>query len=220
MHQRTRMITLFDLNGTLLNDMPIWYGAISKVFEICRIKPVSIAEYFLELEQNHGNFWPIYYSRGVCLEKEEMNNIYQAEYASHLDEIELSPGAADALQTLADLQIPTGIITMQIPSLFEPLLKRLDLRRFFGERIFTDISDKKQAIQYLAGQASVPIQNCLYVGDAPSDVHHAKKAGATAVAYLNGYIPKNLVMAAEPHYAISHFQELTTLVKELLGGNK
>lgn len=216
MRQDAKLIVLFDWNGTLLNDMLVWHKSINKVFEICGVKPIGVAEYFRELGENNGDYWPIYYKRGVCMKKEEMSAIYRAEYASHMNEIELSPGAVDALQKLEDVGITLGIITMQIPCLFEPLICRLDLRRFFGERIFTDITDKKTILQDIARREGVPARNCLYVGDSPSDTTHALNAGATAVAYLNDYIPQDLVLAAGPHHAIAHFNELPPLVEMLL----
>src|SRR3989344_1581322 len=100
MHQ-PKLLVAFDVNGTLFDDMLFWWAAISKVFEVYGVKPPTPEEYFCELEQNRGNFWQIYISRGIPAEKKEvqerMNSIYQKEYESHFNTIELSSKAPEVL---------------------------------------------------------------------------------------------------------------------------
>lgn len=221
----------FDLNMTLLDDALVWYASVSKVCEVYGVKPFTFAEYFRELEENHGNFWPIYQRRGIPVEelgvKDRMNDIYQEEYRSRMNEIELSPGAPETLLTLKKMGGLLGIVTTQIPTLVEPLMERLSLHKLFDDcRIFTNVSEKAQKIIQLSEEAGVPLNRCFYLGDAPSDMHAAKRAGAKAVLYTpkhrpkNMHLPDNLIAAIAYDFSILHFSELPPLVEEILRENK
>ena len=68
-------------------------------------------------------------------------------------------------------------------------------------------------IKELVASEGIALNHCLYIGDTPSDIRSAHKAGATAVAYLNGYVPKFLVNAAKPDYTIRDLKELLTIIE-------
>jgi beta-phosphoglucomutase-like phosphatase (HAD superfamily) len=43
-------IMLFDWNGTILDDIPIWYESVKEIFRVFGKRPPTIAEYFRELK--------------------------------------------------------------------------------------------------------------------------------------------------------------------------
>jgi HAD superfamily hydrolase (TIGR01509 family) len=207
-----KKMVLFDWNGTLIADMPIWRKSIEKIFELHDVKPPSNEEYFKKAEE-FGNFEKIYQSLGINLSRKELDKIYHGEYQRHFDEIELSSGVKKTLASLKQKRIIMGIVTIQLKSLLDPLFSKFGLKEYFDE-VITDATKKNTLIVHLYILRKVKPQNCYYVGDSPSDIRQAKNAGVKSIAYLHGYIPKELMLAAKPDFVISDFKEIEKIVKK------
>ncbi|OHA63938.1 MAG: hypothetical protein A2667_01210 [Candidatus Wildermuthbacteria bacterium RIFCSPHIGHO2_01_FULL_47_27] len=216
-------MVLFDWNMTLINDGPVWYGAVRKVFEAYG-KQAPAAEIFLqELAEHDASLVQTYALWDIQLNSEEKirraRKIYSYGYYARINEVELSAGAAESLESLRGMGISMGIISGEIVCIFKALMDRFNLWPFFDNRIFLQVENKSEKILQLLRRDLVLPERCLYVGDAPSDIRYAKRASVTSVAYLNGCVSgnlKNLIAAAEPHYAISHFCELLPLAEKIL----
>ncbi len=204
-------LVLFDWNGTLIDDMPIWYKSIKKIFELHNVTPPSVGDYFKMLE-SAKSYTEVYNSLGINLPQNELDRIYQEEYQKHLQDIQLSPGAKEVFDILTDKKVVLGIITTQLQPLFDPIFLRLRLEKYF-KHVIIEVQKKSTAILHLCALERINPENCYYVGDSPSDIRNAKKAGVQALAYLNGYIPEELISATNPDFTISHFQELPKLIK-------
>ncbi len=203
-------MVIFDWNGTLIDDIPIWYDSIKKIFKLHDINPPSIGDFFRKLEMVKS-YTEIYNSSGINLSKEELDQIYQKEYQKHLQEIRLSPGVKETLNILKQKRAVLGIITIQLGPLFDPIFLRLNLKKYFKE-VIVEAREKSNIILHLCAFERIRPENCYYVGDSPSDIRQAKKAEVKSIAYLNGYIPKDLILKAEPDFVISNFEELPKLI--------
>lgn len=205
-------LVLLDWNGTTIDDMPIWYKSIKKIFELHNANPPSIGDYFRMLE-SAKSYTEVYNSLGINLSQNELDRIYQEEYQKHLQDIQLSPGAKGVLDILTNKKVVLGIITTQLRPLFDPIFLHLGLEKYF-KYVIIEVQKKSTVILHLCAIERIKPENCYYIGDTPSDIRHAKKAGVQAGAYLNGYIPEDLISTAHPDFTISHFQELPKLIKK------
>jgi Predicted phosphatases len=120
-------------------------------------------------------------------------------------------GVRTVLRTLAARGIIIGIITMQKDFLVLPLLIKFGINYCFNYLEFNTF-DKKAAIQKILAKENVDPQECCYVGDAPSDIRHGKKAGVKTAAFLSGYIPEDLLLKAEPDFTIRNFAEILQVI--------
>lgn len=199
---------LFDWNGTLLDDMPVFYGAVKEVFRTFSLKPPTIEEYFRGLE---GDYLAIYRTRGIMASREELNAIYQSYYESHINEAVLSPGVKKVLEYLVQRGIIIGLVTIQEESLALPLMEKFGIHQLFHYTKF-HVLDKKTAIQDILRNTHINPCDCCFVGDSPSDIRQAREAGVRAIAFLNGYIPNDLVMNSQPDIVISNLEEIITMI--------
>lgn len=197
-------IILFDWNGTLIDDIPIWYESVKEVFFTFNRQPPTIAEYFSELE---GDYLEIYRSCGVTSSREDLNAIYEPLYEARVHEANLFSGVEKTLRTQQDHGTTMGIITAQKESLVSPLLSKFNLNQFLTYREYHAL-DKKTTIQRILEKERVDPQECCFVGDAPSDIRHGKRAGVATVALLSGYVPAYLLLNAEPDLCIFSIEEL------------
>ena len=203
-------IVLFDWNGTLFNDTSVWYDSVKETFRVFGKEAPSLEDYIKAFE---GDYLEVYRARGINVSREELNAIYEAYYENHMWRPELAKNAKNVLRALSDRNIFVGLITAQPRNLVLPLLEKLEIAHYFRFRSFHCLDKKETIKKVLEIENGLP-ENCFYVGDSPSDIKHAKKAGVKAVAYINGYIPLDLISAAAPDYTINNFSEVLDIIEK------
>ena len=204
-------IILFDWNGTLLDDIPIWYASICEIFKNYGKMPPTIAEYFQELE---GDYLKIYRSRGIEASRDEINAIYETHYESLIRAATLFPDVCDTLESIANKGIIMGLITAQKEFLVTPLLEKFGLSHLFKYCEF-HVLDKQLTIRQILEKEKAAPQECCLVGDAPSDIRHAKKADIVSAAFFTHYIPDALLIDAEPHFMIFDFKDIINITEKM-----
>lgn len=203
-------LVLFDWNGTLFNDISIWYGAVKETFWFFGKEPPTIAQYFKELE---GDYASVYKSRGIEASRDELNAIYEPRYESRMNEALLFPGAVVILEFLAQRGKIIGLVTGQKEFLTSPLLNKFGIDIFFRYREF-HVTNKKEAINMVLKKSGISPDNCCYIGDTPSDIKHAKQAGVIPIAFANGYLPEYLLINIKPQFIIHSLEELKNIVAD------
>lgn len=201
-------LVLFDWNGTLLDDTLLWYDVVQEVFRVFGKQPPALEQYFRELE---GDYFIIYTSRGIDVTREELNEIYDTFYRARMNEAQLMPGAQEVLQTLQDKNHVLYLVTGQHEHLVFPLLERFGIVSYFQCSKY-HVIDKTSATKEILQAENIEPRNCFYVGDTPSDMRHAKKAGVVSIAFLGGYIPNELIASAQPDYRISQLRDILMIV--------
>lgn len=201
-------IALFDWNGTLLDDIPIWYAAVCEIFRVYDKKPPTIAEYFREYT---GDYLAVYRTRGITASREELNAIYAPYYATHIVHAKLFPGTKRTLRLLADRGITLGIVTAQQESLVVPLLEKFGLDGIFRDHAYHAL-DKVATIRRILAEAGVSAEECVFVGDSPSDVRNGVKTGVVTVALVGKYIPEDLIDLAGLKHKIHRLNELLAII--------
>lgn len=208
MGNQTKLV-LFDWNGTLLDDTPIFWEAVRATFSAFGVEPPTMEEYFRELD---GDYLDSYRARGITALREELNAVYEPYYEEHVGTVELSGGALKTLQALRDGGVMRGLVTLQKESLTRPLMKQFDIDGFFLYHAFHALK-KDEAIRAILAQAGADPRDCFFVGDTPSDIRHANRAGVHSVAFVNGHVPGDLISLADPDFAIRDMRELLHIVE-------
>lgn len=206
-----RKMILFDWDGTLVKNIPIVFASALEVLRTYK-KPtnVTMREYISELNNSNGSYIEFYRARGVTASREEINRIFFAHYAKSESLVNLENNVFQILSLLQDEHI-TGLITAQNEFAVRPLIKRFGIENLFC-LLYFHIIDKSSVISRLLFEQEIHPQNCLYVGDTPSDIRHAKKAGVRSVAFLNGHVPYDLLMVEKPHHQIRDIIELLDII--------
>ena len=200
-------LVLFDWNGTLLDDIPIWYEAVKETFKCFGKEPPTVEQYFKELE---GDYASIYKSRGIEASRDEMNAVYEPYYERRMNEATLFPDTCAILEFLAQKGKILGLITGQKEYLTSPLLDKFGINAFFRYREF-HVTNKKEVISIILKKTGISHDNCCYVGDTPSDIRHAKQAGVISIALASGYLQEGLLINAEPQFIIHNLEELKNI---------
>ncbi len=200
---------LFDLNGTLLDDLKLIIEASSEVLVSFKKKPLTWDDYFKALQQK--DYMNIYRSRGIRASRKKCIEIYLNHYRKHAHTICLSKNVVKTLASLKRRRVKLGVITTQQEEFVKPILEKLGIVKYFVV-IESHVLDKTGLIKKLIKESNMDPGNCYYVGDTPSDIKQAQRAGVKSVAFLNGLVPIGLMVKEKPDHLIRDMIELVDIV--------
>lgn len=205
---KIRMV-LFDLNGTIFDDTQIWFDSVESVFNNFGLEPPSIADFFRSLEKDYIS---VYQKYGITATREEINQIYCKTYIQLLDRTKLNPNILETITKIPHW-VKLGIVTSQPENLVAPLLEKFELLPHFS-LVMPHILDKSACINQILSRHRLNPASCIYVGDAPSDIKHAKKSGVKSAAFLNPFIPIDLIGNLKPDHIISDMSEILSIIED------
>jgi len=193
---------LFDLNGTLVDDVPRATWATNEVLAAAGL---------------------------ATMDEEAFRSAFRLPLAAFFDELGLNGGAvpawdtamasrpapvmAGAVETLTHLRgrgLRTGVVSAAGCEPVRRDLDQLGLAPLLDE-VHCAVADKTAVLRDAVASAGGTV---VYVGDTEYDVLAAREAGAWAVAFLGGYRDAEQLQAAQPW---SLCRSLTDL-PELLAG--
>ena len=214
-------LILFDLDGTLVDsvgdlawcgnemlrglEMPLhdpqaarnWVGNGLERF----VKRVLTAD--LDAEPDEALF-----KAGLELFKR-----FYAEHAS--DHSQLYPGAIDALQYLARLELHLACVTNKPEPFTSALIAAMGLTEYFGLVVAGDTTPRKKPdpmpLHYAADHFAVDYGKCLLVGDSSNDVQAARAAGFNIICVPYGYNHGNDIADSNPDLVVENLTELNKM---------
>lgn len=184
---------IFDCDGTLVDSMPMWRGAIDWLFEhhgmepdptlMDRIEPLSVAA---ESELIHEEY-------GLCNSGME---VYE-ELCEHLRyeytyEVPIFDGVVDFLEELRQADIPMIVASSTPAREVKCALKAHGISDYFQDVVSTEAvggRDKEHPDVYLEAvrRLGTPIQTTWVFEDAPFGVQTAHRVGFPVVGLMNDH---------------------------------
>jgi 2-phosphoglycolate phosphatase len=187
---------LFDLDGTLLDTAPDMAGALNQLRCEENLDPLPFEE--VRRLVSHGATALVRLAFAEADEKlftvlrERFLEIYRGRLSV---ETQVFEGILEALGRLESDGIAWGVVTNKAGWLTEPLLEQFALRRRARVIVCGDtLAERKPhpaPLLYAAEKLGVPPAQCIYIGDAETDVLAAQGAGMRVFVALFGYIPTN-----------------------------
>lgn len=179
---------LFDLNGTMIDDMHFhtkaWYQILNEdlqaglSWEEVKVQMYGKNTELLERVFGVGHFTPER-ANELSVEKERR---YQKAYFEHL---KLIDGLGDFLEQAAENDIRMAIGSAAIMFNVDFVLDNLDIRRYFKAIVSADNvqTSKPDPETFLMGAQLLDVkpENCIVFEDAPKGVEAARNAGMPCV---------------------------------------
>ncbi len=143
--------------------------------------------------------------------------IYRAHYAEHLlDKSRLYPDVIEALDYFKDCA--QVVITNKPEPYSSRILKELGVSGRFLDIVAGDeVYPKKpspESTRAMMHRFSAFPGEAIFIGDSPVDVQTGLAAGIEIVGMAQGFVPKEELEKAGPHYLVDHFKELLRIAKK------
>jgi phosphoglycolate phosphatase len=114
---------------------------------------------------------------------------------------------------------PMAVITNKNSEFCSPLLKHLDIARYFKLVLGADsglaLKPSPDAAWKIMTTYAVPAERTVIVGDSLTDIHTGQAAGITTCAVTYGYRTEEELKAAVPDFLIGSFSDLKNLFTPL-----
>lgn len=177
---------LFDLNGTMIDDMgyhiKAWHTILNSLGANISLERTKAECY----GKNHELLERVFPGRFSEAEKDRMSYAkeeqYQREFRPHL---ELIKGLDQFLEKAYQQHIPMAIGSAAITFNIDFVLDGLNIRHYFKSIVSADdvVNSKPDPETYLkcAAELGVAPNNCIVFEDAPKGVEAARNAGMQAV---------------------------------------
>jgi beta-phosphoglucomutase family hydrolase len=199
---------LFDLNGTMINDMPYhvkaWHRIVTNLGSTLSIEQVK-QECYGKNEEVLERIFPGRFTEeektAIGLEKEKQ---YRVEFKPHL---KLIKGLDHLLKKTYERGIKMAIGSAAIAPNIDFVLDGLQIRKYFeaivGADDVTHSKPNPETFTKCAELLGIDYKDCLVFEDAPKGVEAAQNAGMDCVVINSLHLPeefekyKNVVLFAE-----------------------
>ena len=214
---------MFDLDGTLIDTVPIYYDIIDIVFTELGVPRVSRETLLAAMDD--GDFdWDCVLPENMKCRKAELAEkarVVIDEVAPPMfhKQIQLIPGTEEIIRQFAGGGIKIGLVTSspakQMPVKLIPL-NNAGLEKHL-EVIVTadDVRHKKPAPEPLiqcSEKLGVSLKKCVYVGDTRVDIRSGKAAGMKTVGVLTGFDSYETLKNEMPDAIISSIARLNETI--------
>ena len=214
---------LFDLDGTLVDSIGIYYKIVDIVFDKLNLPPVP-REAFVEAAKDGDFDWDCVLPDNMQYRKDEIIQqatkiIYEIYPQMFGKDLKLIAGAGSILREISADGMKIGIVT-STPE--EGMSYKLQLLENTGvekliEVIITadDVKNKKPAAEPLVAcikRLGVAPDKSVYVGDARIDIKAGKAAGMKTIGVLTGFDDSPALEAENPDAILNSVRDLPAAI--------
>ncbi|MGD9080165.1 MAG: HAD family hydrolase [Desulfobacterales bacterium] len=215
---------IFDLDGTLIDSIDIYFMIVEKALERLNLPGVSRSRILAAAESEEFK-WELILPADTIKRKEEIvdeawaviNEIAPQMFA---DNLELIPGAAGIVENLSSNGLKIGLVTSTQRKYLETKMQPLKIGGVdtLFEVIITsdDVEKRKPAPDPLiicAQQLDVKPGNCVYVGDTTTDIKAGKAAGMLTIGVLTGFDEYEALEREKPDAIVENIQNLQEVIE-------
>ena len=215
---------IFDLDGTLIDSIDIYFTIVEKALERLDLPGVSRRR-ILAAAESEDFKWELVLPQNVLNRKEKIiddawaviNEIAPQMFA---DNLALFQGAGGIVENLSSNGLKIGLVTSTqrkyLKTKMRPL-KNAGVDTLF-EAIITsdDVEKRKPAPDPLitcAQLLDMKPGNCVYVGDTTTDIKAGKAAGMRTIAVLTGFDEYEALEIEKPDAIIENVQKLLEVIE-------
>lgn len=209
---------LFDLNGTIIDDMHFHARAWHDILTNDLKSAITYDETILQMYGKNQELLERVFGKGHFTQQQmddfsmEKERRYQAAFKPH---IKLIDGLGDFLEKAYQAGIKMAIGSAAIPFNIDFILDNLNLRKYFPVVVSADdvILSKPDPETFTKGADILGVEygKCLVFEDAPKGVEAAKNAGMKALALTTLHTPEEFAVTDNVIKFVKNYEGLELL---------
>ena len=222
---KSKTTILFDLDGTLIDSVPDLALAINHM-----LRELGRDEFSQEsIRYWVGNGAPMLIKRALVgdvdvddslIDKElfdRATNIYMRAYHQYLSVATTTyPKVDSTLEELSKRGFKMAIVTNKPYEFVPPLLKNLNLDRYFDVIIGGDSCESKkpnpQMLECALRELNSSVKQSVMVGDSKNDILSAKSISMDSIALSYGYNYAEDISTYSPDVVVDNFDEILNIL--------
>lgn len=203
---------MFDLNGTVLDDLLVAYKAVVAIFQNYNLPVPTLEEYRSDLDsEDVMNFYRKHrIPQSATLD--ELNLIYQPVIAVHTHEANLAPHIEIVLDQCKRLAIKTMIVSATKQETLEQQVAKFGILDKFN-RLCGGAWKKGPIFRALIEEFKINPREAFYIDDTFDCLQTAKKVGIYTIGYTRGYNSFEKIKAADPDEIVDSFFDVMEIIE-------
>lgn len=222
MRFKDKKLLIFDLDGTLINSVPDLALAINKMLESLEIGPIPLDTFKSFI--GNGAKTLVLRSLNYTHQDNVPQELFDIAFPRFMDLYKanpcektlLYPGVKETLEYLKNEGYKMVICTNKPFNFVEPILEKLDIKKYFNNWIGENSLDEKKPsgvpLVHLAKDSNIAIDNCLMIGDSKNDILSATNAKMESVGLSYGYNYDEDITKYNPTVVLNEFTNLKTIL--------
>jgi len=214
---------IFDLDGTLIDSIDIYFTIVEKALERLNLPPVSRNKILAAAESEDFN-WELILPQEALSRKDKIIDkawgvINEIAPRMFEDQMELIQGADTIVENLSSNGLKIGLVTSSQKQYLEikmQPLKQAGVEELFEVIITTDdVLKRKPAPDPLitcAQQLDMRPGNCVYIGDTATDIKAGKAAGMRTIGVLTGFDDHAILEKEKPDAIMKSVRNLLEVI--------
>ena len=226
MHRQKKLkvdAVIFDLDGTLIDSIDIYFAIVENALEKLQLPAVSRNQILAAAESENFN-WELVLPQEVLKRKQTVideawaviNEIAPRMFA---DNVEIIRGADRIVKYIASNGIKIGLATSTqrryLKIKMEPL-RHAGVDELFDVIITSDDVEKRKPapdpLIACAKKLDLQPKNCVYVGDTATDIKAGKAAGMATIGVLTGFDEQKMLEKESPDAILDSVRNLETVI--------
>jgi pyrophosphatase PpaX len=209
---------LFDLDGTLIDSIPLIVASMRHAFE-GHPRPPPVEEWVALIGTPLDTM--IRRWAGDEADVAHVKERYKAHQWAHHDEmVRAFPGVPALLDTLASRGVRMAVVTSKLEPSARRSLEFLGLAHHFALVVGLEATGRHKPdpapVAYALERLDVPASSAAFVGDSPHDVRAGNAAGVATVATLWGPFSREQLAPARPTAWASSVADLLPTLESIV----
>ncbi|MBI1972061.1 MAG: HAD-IA family hydrolase [Candidatus Aenigmarchaeota archaeon] len=205
-------VRLFDMNGTIRNDLDAVLSAMNDVLRHYGIPALTVGKY---RKSATPDYWTIYRGLGVPdSERPSVDRLFAQFFKGYEHDVRAFPDAADVIKRLKEKGHAIGIVSNLTRKRLSGHVRDYGLGKFVDIVVSREDADElkpsPKPLLLAFSRLGVPPENGAYVGDQIWDVQSARSAGTSpiAISRAGSYHSRRMLESAEPDRIINKLPSL------------
>jgi phosphoglycolate phosphatase len=208
---------LWDLDGTVVDSMPVITDCMNKTIEHYGFTPWPVAE----LRQFIGP--GLTHTMGILLNTNDKALItaaiayYRSLYSQEMNKSPVFAGIEEVLTHFKSVGATHFLATAKYQGFAESIIESAGLKPLFtgiyGSMEDGQLADKKELLATLIAEEGIEPGNAIMIGDTHYDIEAGRHHYMTTIGVLWGYSTEQKLSDSGAHYCVSQPDELIETIK-------
>lgn len=210
----TIQAVLFDLDGTLIDSIQVYYKMVAIVLERLGFPDATRDDVLAAAKKDPFDWLRVFpkvdHQKKELLIPSAWRIVEEVYPALFREQVTVIDGAVDILHQLVVKGIKLGIVTSTPKKHINHkmrILEKMGIAHLIDAVITADDAPQKKPapdpLIHCADELGIPVLACIYIGDSCLDIQAGKSAGMRTIAVLSGWDRKEALAAEQPDAIIS-----------------